>query len=406
MIVVLVVASGAAWESSALGILGAHPGIVVLKRCVDVDDLMAAASAGQADVAVLGLDAPGLDVSAVEHLRSHAVRPVAIVPSAAIEAGRVRASRIGIAELVAEEELEALPDAVTAADRAPVPPPPDPSSAPLTPGPGGPVIAVWGPAGAPGRSTVAAGIAAQLAQRELRTILLDADPYAASLGQQLGIVDGVSGLLAAARLTVSGELAERFATVQRGIGARLSVITGLPRPDRWVELRPGAVEHLLETARRHGHVVVDTGFSLEDDPAHDFGTRPPRNQLTLAALDVADEVVVVGAADPVGLSRLVRGLAELRELLPATPLRVVVNRMRPTLGWTEKDVGGMVAGFARLSGLHFLPDDQATVDRAMVAGRTLPELGDSALSRALSALADSLVAVGARPRTAGTGHPR
>jgi len=406
MIVVLVVASGAAWESSALGILGAHPGIVVLKRCVDVDDLMAAASAGQADVAVLGLDAPGLDVSAVEHLRSHAVRPVAIVPSAAIEAGRVRASRIGIAELVAEEELEALPDAVTAADRAPVPPPPDPSSAPLTPGPGGPVIAVWGPAGAPGRSTVAAGIAAQLAQRELRTILLDADPYAASLGQQLGIVDGVSGLLAAARLTVSGELAERFASVQRGIGARLSVITGLPRPDRWVELRPGAVEHLLETARRHGHVVVDTGFSLEDDPAHDFGTRPPRNQLTLAALDVADEVVVVGAADPVGLSRLVRGLAELRELLPATPLRVVVNRMRPTLGWTEKDVGGMVAGFARLSGLHFLPDDQATVDRAMVAGRTLPELGDSALSRALSALADSLVAVGARPRTAGTGHPR
>jgi MinD-like ATPase involved in chromosome partitioning or flagellar assembly len=323
-----------------------------------------------------------------------------------MEAGRVRASRIGIAELVAEDDLEALPDAVTAADRAPAPAPPDPPPGPA-PGQGGPVIAVWGPAGAPGRSTVAAGIAAHLARRELRTILVDADPYGASVGQQLGIIDGVSGLLAAARLTVSGQLEERFASVQRGIDARLSVVTGLPRPDRWVELRPGAVEHLLETARRHAHVVVDTGFSLEGDPSHDFGTRPPRNQLTLAALELADEVVAVGTADPVGLSRLVRGLAELRELLPTTPVRVVVNRMRPTLGWTEKDVGGMVAGFTRLSGLHFLPDDQAAVDRALVAGRTLAELGESAISRALSALTDAVVVSAvAMPQTAGTTHPR
>ena len=60
-VVVLIVASGAAWEPEALRLLGDHPRIVVLKRCVDVDDLMAAATAGQADVAVVGLDAPGLD---------------------------------------------------------------------------------------------------------------------------------------------------------------------------------------------------------------------------------------------------------------------------------------------------------------------------------------------------------
>jgi MinD-like ATPase involved in chromosome partitioning or flagellar assembly len=405
-IVVLVVASGAAWESPALGILGAHPGIVVLKRCVDVDDLLAAASAGQADVAVLGLDAPGLDVSAVDHLRAHGVRPVAVVPTGALEPGRVRAARIGIAELVAEDGLDALPDAVTAADRAPAP---SPEQAPAATGPGGPVIAVWGPAGAPGRTTVAAGVAAVLAQRDRRTILVDADPYGASVGQQLGIVDGVSGLLAAARLTVSGQLEERFASVQRGIDSHLSVITGLPRPDRWVELRSGAVHHLLESARRQAHVVVDTGFSLEDDPGPDFGSRPPRNQLTLASLELADEVVVVGSADPVGLSRLVRGLAELRELVPATPLRVVVNRMRPSLGWSEKDVAGMVGGYARLSGLHFLADDQATVDRALVAGRTLPELGESAISRALSALVDALLVsltLAATPRIADTAHQR
>ena len=117
MVVVLIVAAGAAWESTALGLLGDRAGIVVLKRCVDVDDLLAAASAGQADVAVLGLDAPGLDVAAVDHLRSYGVRPVAIVPGgAALDAACLRATRIGIRSLVAEDELESLPDAVAAGE--------------------------------------------------------------------------------------------------------------------------------------------------------------------------------------------------------------------------------------------------------------------------------------------------
>ena len=223
-----------------------------------------------------------------------------------------------------------------------------------------------------------------------RTILVDADPYGGSIGQQLGVMDEVSGLLAAARLATAGQLEERFSTVQRGLDHRLSVVTGLPRPDRWTEVRSGTVEHLLELGRTHGDVVVDTGFSLESDPAGDLGGRPGRNQLTLGALEVADDVVVVGAADPVGLSRLARGLVDLREVLGDRPVHVVVNRMRPTLGWSEKEVAGMVAGFARLAGLAFLPDDRTSVDRALVAGRTLVESGESALTKAVASLVAGL----------------
>jgi MinD-like ATPase involved in chromosome partitioning or flagellar assembly len=392
MIVVLVVASGAAWESPALTLLGGHRDIVVLKRCVDVDDLLASATAGQADVAVLGLDAPGLDAAAVDHLRRYAVRPVAVVGAGAMESGRLRASRIGVAALVADDDLAALPAAVLAPD-APASAPDGLPADPPEPGPpavAGRVVAVWGPAGAPGRSTIAAGIAAELARRRRRTILVDADPYGGTLAQQLGILDEVSGLLAAARLGSGGLLVERFPTVQRAVDAHLSVVTGLPRADRWVELRPGSVEHLLEVARDHGQVVVDTGFSLEDDPGHDYGARPARNQLTLGALGAADEVVVVGSADPVGLSRLARALVDLREVTAGAPVRVVVNRMRASLGWSEKDIEGMVGGFTRLSGLHFLPDDRAAVDRALVTGRTLVESGDSPLTRGLAALVDAL----------------
>lgn len=71
-------------------------------------------------------------------------------------------------------------------------------------------------------------------------------------------------------------------------------------------------------------------------------------------------------------------------------MHVVVNRMRSSLGWSEADVAGMLGGFAELAGLHFLPDDRATTDRALLAGRTLGELGESTLSRAVSGLVDGL----------------
>ncbi len=359
MICVLVVASGAAWESAALRLLGERSGVVVLKRCVDVDDLLAVATAGQAQVAVVALDAPGLDAAAVEHLRRHRVRPVAVVSGGIAERdqGRLRAHRIGIAALVADSELDGLGDAVTAEDDDEVPGPLEetPIGDPPAPVERGRVVVVWGPQGAPGRTTVATGLAGALAERGLGTVLVDADPYGGAVGQQLGVLDEVSGLLSAARLASSGQLAERLSTVPRGLGPHLSVVTGLPRPDRWIEVRPGAVEHLVEALRATSHVVVDTGFCLEEDPGTDFGSRPGRNAMTLGALTLADEVVVVGTADPVGLSRLARALVDLRDVLGGAPVRVVVNRSRAGLGWSEREVAGMVEGFARVSGVHFLP---------------------------------------------------
>ena len=65
--------------------------------------------------------------------------------------------------------------------------------------------------------------------------------------------------------------------------------------------------------RTHGHVVVDTGFSLEDDPAGDLMTSPGPNQLTLGALTSPTRSSWSGSADPVGLTRLARGLVDLRE---------------------------------------------------------------------------------------------
>jgi MinD-like ATPase involved in chromosome partitioning or flagellar assembly len=305
-------------------------------------------------------------------------------------------------QLLAPDQIEGAVDVVvrSAATTDPVvtEPPDDPAGHGSAGG--GRLLAVWGPGGAPGRTTLAVALAAETASRGRSVLLVDADPYGGTVAQHLGVLDEVSGLLAAARLANAGGLDEqRLRSCARGVGDGLSVLSGLPRADRWPEVRPAAFADLLGQARSLADVVVvDCGFSLERGPADGGldGPGPSRNLMTLAAVLDADEVLVVGSADPVGLARLARGLVDLHEVVPDVRPRVVVNRCRPTLGFGEEEVRGMVAGFVNPSGVHFVPDDQAAADRALMAGRSLVETGESGLRKAVARLADD--ATGVRPQ--------
>jgi hypothetical protein len=76
---------------------------------------------------------------------------------------------------------------------------------------------------------------------------------------------------------------------------------------------------------------------------------------------------------------------------------VVVNRTRGSLGWSDREIRGMVEGFVAPLEVHFLPDDRAATDRALMAGRSLAETGDSDLRTALTALARAVVGEQAEP---------
>lgn len=113
MICVLLLAAGHAWEAAALGALEAGRETTVLKRCVDVDDLLAAATTGQADVAVLALDAPGLDPAAVAHLRRCGVRPVVVAARPDDLAVVEQARRLQVGTVLGESDMPDLPTAIT-----------------------------------------------------------------------------------------------------------------------------------------------------------------------------------------------------------------------------------------------------------------------------------------------------
>ena len=187
----------------------------------------------------------------------------------------------------------------------------------------------------------------------------------------------------------SGQLDERFASVCRGVGDHLAVVTGLPRADRWARCAAAQVDQLLERARELGEVVVDTGFSLEDEPGSDFGGRPGRNALTLARSTSptrwswsAPPTRSAWPGWPAGWSTCATGPEARRCASWSTGCG-------RSIGWSEREIAGMVEGFSRVAGLHFLPEDRPAVDRALVAGRPLAEVGDSSLVRALGALADA-----------------
>jgi MinD-like ATPase involved in chromosome partitioning or flagellar assembly len=190
---------------------------------------------------------------------------------------------------------------------------------------------------------------------------------------------------------------EVLARQARQVGPHLLVLTGLSRADRWTELRPTAIESVWSTARMLAPcTVVDAGFCIESDEEISFDTLAPRrNGATLATLEEADEVVVVGTADPVGLTRLIRALHELRAAVPSATPRVVVNRVRsgPLGNSPAEAVAEALSRYAGVQAAALLPFDQAACDAALSHGRSLADAAKSSkLRKAMQGLAAGVMA--------------
>ena len=242
------------------------------------------------------------------------------------------------------------------------------------------VIAVWGAAGAPGRSTVATELAVELARGGRHVALVDADTHAPSLALTLGLADEGPGFAAACRQAELGGLDARELTrIAIPLGpSGVDVLTGINRPSRWPELSDRRVTAALAACRDWAdYTVVDVAASLESDEeiVSDLDG-PRRNAATLAALRAADLVVAVVSAEPVGVARFLRGHAELRATVGATPVAVVANRLRPgTLGIDARgQVRRTLDRFGGIEDVWFVPQDPRSADASILASRPIAEI--------------------------------
>lgn len=440
------------WESALVTTVERDTEAQISRRCPDLADLLAVAGSGLAETAMISSDLRGLDRTALDHLRECSVAVVGIYPPGD-EMAELHLRQLGFSTVIAADasgeviqqaldQLEEEPDPQTlglspeaAAGGNPAHrsagPASDPGSSPvLTSGPaghpdpgiegdagGGMVIAVWGPAGAPGRTTVAINLASELARLGQPTVLVDADTYGGCVAQALSLLDEAPGLAAATRSADQGSLdLAVLARLAPEVCAGLRVLTGLPKAERWPEIRAAALEHVLTLTRQLGRfTVIDCGFSLEDDEELSYDTLAPRrNAATLTSLAVADQVLAVGAGDPIGLQRLVRGLQELGTVASPSPT-VVINRVRASAVGPrpERSIREALTRFAGIDDLRFIPDDRACLDGALLSGRSLAEVApDSQVRQAILALASEVSGVsaprgGRRPggrRPGGRGH--
>lgn len=372
-------------REDALADLAQRHGHRIAVRAARASELVQRLAHVEVDAVLVSPDEPHLDAELVRVCDAAGVRVVAVVDDAA-QAGRARA--LGVESVRFADGFPAIEWAIVTPTAA------------REQRPRGRVLAVWGPAGAPGRTTAAIGLATELAARGQRVAIVDADSHAASVAPALGLLDEAPGFAAAARLVRTGSLTvdelDRVAqTVESSVGA-VRVLTGITRAGRWPELAADRVAGVLEACRDWvDWTVVDVAASLERDEeisSDVFG--PRRNAATIAALRAADRVVALAGGDPVGMMRLLRAYPDLVDVVPSDRVAVVVNKVRTGASGLapETGVAQTLQRFGGIAPAAQWPLDQGAADAALLSARPLVDVaGRSRLRRAMQATALTLL---------------
>lgn len=182
------------------------------------------------------------------------------------------------------------------------------------------VVVVLSPKGGAGKTTVATNLAVGLARRDPRqVVLVDLDvafgdvATALLLDPRRSVLDALSG----------APLDDVLVAHPSGLQVLLAPEDEIPDP---AATAPGVPALLDELASGFRTVVVDTGAGLDD--------------VTLAAVAAATDLVLVGAMDVATLLDLRKVLRRLDATGSAVPRHLVLNRADESLGLDLADAEG------------------------------------------------------------------
>lgn len=377
------------WEAEIVTrVLAAIPAADV-RRCVDITNLVVEARTAGARMVVLDAQFPRVDSGVIESIASQGVE---IVGVSADSAGLSRLEALGVGFTVpvtptdAGSAISALRERWAAVVNGTAG-----SSAPIAATnsnvdePGGRLIAVWGPPGAPGRTTTAIAVAQQLSAVPSGVLLVDADTTSPGVGPAFCMEADGSGLIAACHHAERGSLdVGVLARLARAVDDELRVLTGISHVSRRLELRASAMSRVWQTAMRLAPTcVVDVGGCVDDGSlafdadVADFGLNSSGHTAAVTALAVADELVAVSSCEPNAISRLLSYLPAIRSLAPSAGLHVVVNRVRAPVVRSQSaahELREFVETHTRADRVVMVREDRPAIDSAITRGLTPFEL--------------------------------
>ncbi|HVC71459.1 MAG TPA: AAA family ATPase [Acidimicrobiales bacterium] len=240
------------------------------------------------------------------------------------------ALRAGVDDVVAvtAEDSELLDAVSRAAARVKVrrptvvapPPPPAPSQ-----GPQGRVISVFSTKGGTGKSVVAINLAVALAKRTIQpVVLVDADLQFGDIALmlQLAPVHTVAEAVAAGE-RLDGTMLENLLLRHEPSG--LLVLAAPTEPSSADRIGRADLTRILNVLReRCAYIVVDTSANFAE--------------ITLSALEAADDILVVAGLDVMSLKSARVGLQTMRVLdIPFSSVKFVLNRANTRVGLSEAD---------------------------------------------------------------------
>jgi len=187
-----------------------------------------------------------------------------------------------------------------------------------------PLVAVLGPKGGTGKTTIATNLAADLATRGRETLLVDLDLQFGDVGVVLGVEpEHTIYDLATAGGTMDAERLRGFTGRSRdGVNVLLAPV----RPDQADAVTAEHITAILDLARTTYDVVV-----VDTPPAFTSGV--------IAAVDQADLIVMLGSFDLPGLKNMKLGMETLQMMdVPSTRILPVLNRANTKVGLLVADV--------------------------------------------------------------------
>jgi pilus assembly protein CpaE len=187
-----------------------------------------------------------------------------------------------------------------------------------------PLVAVLGPKGGTGKTTVATNLASDLATRGRETLLVDLDLQFGDVGVVLGVEpEHTIYDLATAGGTMDAERLRGFTGRSRdGVNVLLAPV----RPDQADAVTAEHITAILDLARTTYDVVV-----VDTPPAFTSGV--------IAAVDQADLIVMLGSFDLPGLKNMKLGMETLQMMdVPSARILPVLNRANTKVGLLVTDV--------------------------------------------------------------------
>ncbi|MEJ2318098.1 MAG: AAA family ATPase [Gemmatimonadales bacterium] len=263
---------------------------------------------------------------------------------------------------------------VSMLSRLNVQPGPPPEPVPASPRHRGRVLHLFSPKGGSGATTVTVNLAIALAEEKAgRVLVVDLDPELGDAALLLGVEPrfGVVDLVNSLGRFDASLLDSLVAKHESGVH-----LLSAPEDPQEVGLLSGReIGAVFEAVREHyDWLLVDTPKSLVTS--------------TMAALDVADEVLLVTLLDILSLKKATRSQVLLRRLLglgSETRLRLIVNRYSPDDLITLDDVQEALG----LDVYQTLRNDYASVIQSINTGR--PVRDGSPFARDVHKLAKKLI---------------